>query len=223
MRSVVQYILFCLILSPLGAQLISEDGGTDISHKWALQLKMPDLITGTVWNGNAGSISLQRGLSNWTALRIGLDLSLLSKTDKRWYDVSGIQISDIPTPVKELTLQAHFLLHTPCLGASRFYLGGGPLFSVGREHETKPKSDHDEDRTMWAWGVEAVIGFSAVLTPKVNLFAEYKLRFARQHYKVERWVDYGPETVLTETYAEKVRQAVPRSAIPLFGVSLYFK
>lgn len=218
MHSIFPRWFFCLLLFPLTAQVTLGDN----LAKWALQLKMPDLISSSpVWDGSAGSAALQRRVSTSTAVRVGVDLILLSKETKPWFVSHGLQLAEVPTPIREVSLNANLLWYAPPIGTGRLYLGGGPLISTGRE--AGERWWYQSIRTIRSWGMEGVAGIAVALTPRASLFAEYKIRYTRRYYRDERQVDYGPDLVLTFDSSEEKWEAVPRSAIPLVGVSFSFK
>jgi hypothetical protein len=229
MRSIAQYVLLCLLLSSLRAQTISAGDGADTPGKWALQLKMPDLISSSPdWNGDIGSIYLLLEVSPRAALRMGANLVLQTPNEPHWHsaydrhfasDATGIMISDIPTRLRKVTFKVHCLGYAPPSGKATLYFGGGPIFSISREHKG-PNFYNWRTMTMWSLGVEGVLGISVLIKPRFRLLAEYNIWYADQFY-MHKYSNDGE--IRTWAYSEKVRQTIPRSAIPLVGVSFIFK
>ena len=233
MRRSARYLLICFLLSPLSAQMITEDGGAETSHKWALQLQSPTLLPenlvipeNRVWNGDIGGVYLLRKVSPRAALRMGASFMVQTPTkpprswiDYRLYDATGLTIHNTPTKLRQVTFHVQAIGYAPPSGQATLYFGYGPLFAISREHQEEDPNNW-LTRTMWSVGMQGVFGISIALKSRLNLLLEYQPYYAEKFYK-QKSRYYS--RFRTWTYSETVRQIAPQSPIPQLGISLQFK
>lgn len=224
MRRSARYLISCFLLSSLSAQMVPESGGADFSEKWALQLKMPDLITTTPdWNGDIGSVYFSRKVSPRAALRMGAGFMIHKryKPHTIWGpdDITGIKIFDVPTRLKEVTFHVHALGYAPPSGKATLFFGFGPMYAISREHREYTHYGWVTN-TMWSLGMEGVLGLLVQLKPRISVMVEYQFIYAtRFHKQTSSYHD----KVHVWTYTETVRQVAPLSPFPQLGISFQFK
>jgi hypothetical protein len=219
-------MLFSFTLTPLLAQITNVDSTTDsIPSKWALQFRMPSLLSVSQFLG--GNISVLRAISDHSALRMGVDMSFVSSKDeqKRDHHITGIRINDRPTSLQEITLQVQYLIYSTEISGRRLYFGGGPFLSLSQVHYKWLEDDvihrkvTNTDLTAGACGI---IGVSMPVKSTLKIFAEYKTRFAYEFSEeLEKFYNYEGAWFSTDTRTVKSWQTEPDGA--LLGLTLFFK
>ena len=200
---------------------------------WALSFRITNDFGLMSLDGT--SISMRRVLSEHSAVRVGVSLSAgASDSDELRAndDRTETQERDDSNDHLDISLSATYVRYSPSQGRARFYVGAGPIVSVGGTERsnsyvvTVPDSVRSTSDTMndddWSVGAEWVTGVEWFATREISLHSEYCQRFSYTKYSTSSTsLSTTPITPYTSSDRESTGWSFSPAAVR-FGISVYF-